>query len=281
MNGRRAIVGLCMLCALLTSAFAAQSASAITGTTAFTCVKGAKPEDRKGEHCLEIEPLIANKEYGHVPIAQDTTTELTGTNEKTEEGTTAASTGRLRLTIAGVPLELGATGVDGSGWMENKVAASGEHYAHGKGTITFTGVKVTKPEGRGCKVFTDSDLGVKGEEGVVHTRELTATTELQKAGEPHFLNFKAADGGNFANFYVECEEGKKIPAIEGTWSCSGSVKGQPNGATTVFTHATVTTENLLKCKGTKSGIEGKLTLSSRAKGSGGAFTPLAATTVAT
>lgn len=105
---------------------------------------------------------------------------------------------------------------------------------------------------------------------------LTATTE----GAGDNLTFKAADGGNFANFWFTCEEGKKIPFIEGTWSCNGSVKGQPEGATTNFTHAPVTTEALLKCKGAKTGIELKMTGSGREKGSG-AYTALSTTTVTT
>ncbi|HEX6664982.1 MAG TPA: hypothetical protein VF081_00125 [Solirubrobacterales bacterium] len=272
MNGRRTIVGLCMLCALLVSAFAAQSASAITGTTAFTCVKNAQPENRVGEHCLDIP---GTRNYGHVAIAQDKTTEIKGTNEKTESETTKSRVGRLKLTIAGVPLELSATGVSGEGWMENKVNASGEHYAHGKGTITFTGVQVTTPGPGRCTVTTDN-AGAEGAVGVVHTRELTATTE----GQGHNLQFTPAAVGPFATFWITCNA-PQIPALEGKWECTGSAKGQPNGATTEFAHSTVTTENTLKCKGTKSGIDGALTLSGREKGSTGAYNPLAATTVTT
>ncbi|HEX6667245.1 MAG TPA: hypothetical protein VF081_11680 [Solirubrobacterales bacterium] len=278
MNGRNTIVGLCMLCALLVSAFAAQSASAeiIKGTTTFTCVKNAPPEDLRGEHCLP--EGNAPKEYGHVAFAQDTTTQITGTNAKTANDTTTAAVSRLKTTIAGVPLELSATGVSGSGWMENKVAANGEHYAHGKGTITFTGVEVTKPEGRGCKVYTDNEATkTEGEVGVVHTRELTATTQ----GQEMALKFQPAEGETFANFFVTCEPGKQIPAIEGTWSCNGSVKGTPNGATTGFTHEATTTQNTLKCKGTKSGIDGQLTLIGRHKDSAGTYNPLSNTTVET
>ncbi|HEX6666465.1 MAG TPA: hypothetical protein VF081_07710 [Solirubrobacterales bacterium] len=276
MNGRRTIVGLCMLCALLVSAFAAQSASAITGTTAFTCVKGAPPRDLRGEHCLTTGQ--APQEYGHVPIAQDTTTEVTVTNARTAAETTTHTPARLRTTVAGVIVEISATGVDGSGWMENKVNASGEHYAHGKGTLTFTEAKVTQPAGRGCKVTTHKEDGSGLEEGaneVVHSRELTATTE----GQGHFLKVQAADNGNIANFWLTCDV--KLPPIEGTWSCNGSVKGVPNGATVNFTHVATTEQNTLKCRGFKAGFEGSVTLSGRAKGSTGPYTPLAATTVTT
>ncbi|HEX6666693.1 MAG TPA: hypothetical protein VF081_08875 [Solirubrobacterales bacterium] len=279
MNGRRTVVGFCMLCALLVSAFAAQSASAITGTTAFTCSKEAAIKDRVGEHCLNIE---GSKEYGHVAIAENTTTEVTATNEKTEANTTKARLFTLRITIGGVPLAIHATGVSGSGWMTNAVnPATKEHYAHGEGTVTFTGVTITEPAGRGCKVYTHKEdgsgnPGEEGAEGIVHTRLLKATTE----GQGDNVKFTAADNGNFVNFWITCEV--PLPAIEGTWSCSGSVKGQPNGATIEFTHATVTAENTLKCRGAKAGIDGASTLSGKdPKIAGDTFKPLAGTTVTT
>ncbi|HEX6666706.1 MAG TPA: hypothetical protein VF081_08950 [Solirubrobacterales bacterium] len=278
MNGRRAIVGLCMLCALLVSAFAAQSASAITGTTAFTCSEAAAVKDRVGAHCLNIE---GEKKFGHVAIAENTTTELEGTNANTATNTTTSRIGKLRETIGGVPLELQATGVGGSGTMENKKTAGGEHYAEGSGTITFTGVTVTEPAGRGCKVFThkedgSGDPGEEGAEGIVHTLPLKATTE----GQGDSLKFTPVVGEKFANFWITCTT--KLAAIEGTWSCTGSVKGVPNGATTEFTHATVTTENTLKCRGSKAGIDGALTLKGKdPKIVGDTFKPIAATTVTT
>ncbi|HEX6666466.1 MAG TPA: hypothetical protein VF081_07715 [Solirubrobacterales bacterium] len=245
-----------------------------TGTTAFTCVKGQG--SLIGEHCLSTG--FAAPEYGHVAIPESTTTELTGTNAKTKNETTEGSTGRLKTTVGGVPVELQATGVSGSGWMENKLTASGEHYVHGKGTLTVTGVSVLQPAGRGCKATTDNEEAKEeGEVGVVHTRELTATTE----GQGDFLKFEAADKGNLASFFVTCEPGKRIEAIEGTWSCSGSAKSVPAGATATFIHSETTTQNTLKCRGSKSGIEGNLTLSGREKGSTGVYTPVAATTYTT
>ncbi|HEX6666692.1 MAG TPA: hypothetical protein VF081_08870 [Solirubrobacterales bacterium] len=276
MTGRRAISGLCMLCALLVSAFAAQSASAITGTTAFTCSKEAAVKDLRGEHCSLVEPIP--QEYGHVPIAENTTTTTLITNEKTASSTTTSRIGKLRETIGGVPLEFQATGVSGSGSMVNKKAANGEHFTEGEGTITFTGVTVTEPAGRGCQVYTHKEdgsgnPGEEGEAGVVHTRTLKATTE----GQGDNVKFTAKDGGSFANFWITCTT--KLAAIEGTWSCTGSVKGQPNGATTNFTHATVTTENLLKCRGSKVGIDGSGTELGRHNVGG--YTPLSKTTVTT
>jgi hypothetical protein len=82
MTGRtRAIAGACLLCALLVSAFAAQSASAVTkGTTAFTC-KETGTGDFKDAHCKEgVSPGTGS--FKHVEVAKDTTTHITVTDEK-------------------------------------------------------------------------------------------------------------------------------------------------------------------------------------------------------
>lgn len=275
MNKRRTIMGLGMLCALLLSAFAAQSASAITGTTGFTCVKGGGDKALRGEHCLTTG--AAAQEYGHVAIEQDKTTEIIATNGKTASGTTEATKVRLKASVGGTPVELVASELTGQGWVENKVAASGEHYTLTHATITFTEVEVAKPEGRGCKVYTDNEEAkTEGEVGVIHTRELKGTTEAQ--GD--FFKYEAADGGAYANFFLTCEEGKKIPGCEGTLTVTGSVKATPEGTTSNLTHAATTTQGTLFVKGNKAGIDGSLTLSVREKG-GGAYTPVAQTTVTT
>jgi hypothetical protein len=272
MTARRAVIGLCAICALLVSAFAAQGASAATkGTTAFTCVKNAGT--LRGEHCLTTGE--ASPTFGHVAIAENTTTELEGSNEKTATETTAARPTILKGTIAGVPLILTAKKVSkGPGsvnWVENKKAASGEHYIHGEGRIHYTEVTAN----HGCKVFDDTG-GVKGAEETVTTTQLTATTE----GQGDFLKFKPAVGNLFASFIISgCEAG--FSSLEKTYEVNGSVKGVPTGATTVFTHAETTAQGTLKLGEVNVGIEGALTLSGRAKGSVGAYTPLSATTVET
>ncbi|HEX6666851.1 MAG TPA: hypothetical protein VF081_09680 [Solirubrobacterales bacterium] len=274
MNKHRTIAGLCMLCALLVSAFAAQSAVAISGTTAFTCVKGGGDKSLRGEHCLTTGE--AAKEYGHVAIAQDKQTEMIATNSQTANNTASSSLIRLKSTIGGVPVEFTAAGITGVGWLENKVAANGEHYTHSKGTITFTGVEVKSPSG--CQVTTHKEDGSgseEGEVGVIHTRELTGTTE----GQGDLFKYGAADGGAYANFWLTC--GGKFPACEGTVQITGNVKATPVGATSTLSHEATTVQNTLKVKGTKAGVEGALTISAREQGSKGAYTPVAQTTVTT
>ena len=86
MIGRKAVIGLSLLSALLFSAFAVQSASALVvkvskNTTAFTCVKTEPNKgDLKDAHCDEkVDP---NKgEYKHDAIALNTTTTVAATNQ--------------------------------------------------------------------------------------------------------------------------------------------------------------------------------------------------------
>lgn len=285
MTGRRAVIGLCMLCALAFSAFAAQSAAASTkGTTAFTCKNvGTNLGKFTKAHCKPGDAGTGN--FEHVGIAANTTTEITGTNDKTNADTSGPTEARLKAIIGGVETELVATTVHGTGTMTNAIETAeqpnpGEHYAHGTGTITYTGVTVAKPAGKGCKVFTDTLPGkTKGAEGVVDTRPLIATT----TGEGDFVKFEGEEKdalGNpiFASFFVECTT--KVPALEGTWDVIGSITCKTDGATILCDHNEITTQNKLKAKGNKAGLSGALTISGRAN-SGEATTPLSTTTVET
>ncbi|HEX5608672.1 MAG TPA: hypothetical protein VFX45_01110 [Solirubrobacterales bacterium] len=263
MNGRRAVVGLCMLCALLVSAFAAQSASAV-GTTAYTCATTGTATGTKfsDAHCKTSN---AAGEFRHVAIANGTSTELTGSNETTGG---AKSNTLLKATIAGSAFTLTSTTTSGSGTMTNS-ESGGEMIASGTGTITYTGVTASG----GCKVFTDDPVtGTKGEEGVIHTETLKAST----AGQGDALKFEPNTGTVFARFILE---GCTNTGINGTYTVTGSVKTTSiEGATSNFTHAGTTEQNTLKLNGTiKAGIEGVLTLKSRAN-SGQSFTALSATT---
>ncbi|HEX5610844.1 MAG TPA: hypothetical protein VFX45_12225 [Solirubrobacterales bacterium] len=259
MNGRRAIVGLCMLCALLVSAFAAQSASAV-GTTAYTCKETGKGPGFSDAHCKTASEAGP---FQHVAITLNQTTELSGSNETT--GGTKENT-LLKATIAGSAFTLTGKTTSGSGWMTN--ATEGEEmYAHGEGVITYTEVTASG----GCKVFTDSGAG-KGEEGVIHTETLKASTK----GQGDALKFEPKEGTVFARFLLE---GCTNTGINGTYTVTGSVKTSSiTGATSNFTHANTTEQNTLKLNGTiKAGIEGILTLKSRLNSSE-AYTALAATT---
>jgi hypothetical protein len=134
---------------------------------------------------------------------------------------------------------------------------------------------VTKPAGKGCKVTTDDHSGTpkEGAETVVDTEQLRVTTE----GQGDFLKIEPATGTNLATFWITCST-PKVPALEGTWSITGSLKCPVEGATVVCDHNEITAQNTLKAKGAKAGYSGKLTISGKAKGES-TFFPLSATTV--
>jgi hypothetical protein len=279
MTGRRAILGICMLCVLAISAVAAQSAMAVTGTTAFTCVKDAAGT-LKGEHCVTGG---SGENYKHVEIPQDDTTEIQLTNAKTKNETKESTSIIFKVTTAGVPLELRATGVSGTGTLTNKKdAATEEHYVTGTAEFKYTGVTVVSPAGKGCEVFTDPGVGLP--HGTAGEIDWHADFTTQGVGDSIKFTPAASTGvgAPFATFNITCSI-TKVPALEGTWEVTGSETCKPTaptGATIHCIHAEMTTANTLKAKGAKAGLEGAITISGRAN-SGEAYKPLSFTTVTT
>jgi hypothetical protein len=142
MNGRRAVIGLSLLCALLFSAFAAQSASATVGTTAFTCVKGGGSEDFADAHCDEPK---AGGGFGHVEIGEATTT-VEGTNAKTTNKTTEAKHALFKSTSGGIAIEITCATVQAEGSIKNiAVGPDGGMAVESNGSTTFTSCKMPKP----------------------------------------------------------------------------------------------------------------------------------------
>jgi len=262
MNGRRAIVGLCMLCALLISAFAAQSAVAANGTTGFTCKDNGGTTFFTDAHCT----TGVNGKYEHVAIAQDLTTEVEITNAKTNAGTTGPSNSGLHATVGGTEFELVSTTVTGTGSCTNKLdEPSKEHYIHCENAkLVYTGITEAK---LGCGVE-----GLPGGVGKIETKELTATT----TGKGDSVVFSPlAPATLFAEFKLTgC-------AVANTYKVVGSVTCKPEGATINCSRTETTTAGALRLGsaiGPKAGLNGKVTISGRAKGVG-AYTPLSPTTV--
>lgn len=272
MNGRRAVVGLCMLCALLISAFAAQSASAVNGTTAYTCKKVASGTgDFTKAHCTDADTGVGD--FDHVEIAQDKTTEVEITSDKTDSETKECTNSVFKSTIGGIGTTLTTCDVHGTGWMENKVEGK-EHYSVSHVTLTFTEVDVNHA---GCNVWTHTENAPPnemGEKGVVHTKPLRVTTK----GQGDSVKIEPTEGTVIARFWLtECN----TAAFNGTYTVSGSLTCVPDGATIDCDHTAVTTQNLLKLNGAqKAGQDGKITVTGRAN-SGEEFTPLSTTTVET
>jgi hypothetical protein len=270
---RRAAVGICMLCAFALSVFAAQ-ASAITGTTAFTCKNLEEPSgDFSDAHCKQAS--VGGK-FKHIAIAQDTTTQLSVTNEN-ESGEKVPA--RLKATIGGIALELVATSAQAEGSVENRLDASGEHYVSAHSVTTYSGITVAKPLGKGCKVYTDNG-GAKGEEGVLHTNELATTTKEQgDAGK-----LAPAAGNTIATFIIDgCEGTEAIKNLNKTYEINGSVRCIPSGATVNCVHAEITAAGTLTLNGAiKAGVEVDTTFKGKDPAIlGDTYRPLSATTVTT
>lgn len=252
-----------MLCALAFSAFAAQSAAAATnGTTGFTCKEKKEPGGAgfSGAHCRAADAVASGAKYEHVAIAQNQVTEGRVTNTATGGETTAA---RLRSTLAGVEVELQATGTLGEATGTNKLAANGEHFIEGTGQTTYSGVTVTRPAGKGCKM--------KG--GELKTKLLRGTS----AGQGMEGKLEPAEGETFAEFTIE---GCSIAALNNVYKLTGNIKCPGDGATVLCTHAATTAQGTLKWSGQKAGVEVTTTATGRAN-STEAFTPLAVTTIET
>ncbi len=264
MSRFRIAIGLCAICAALSVSVVQNAAAATNGTTGFTCkeVKGGPGTvGFKDAHCKETAEGEAVK-YEHFAIPINTTTEGIGTNETTGG---AKETEKLVSTISGVTVELQAKTVEGSGWGENKIAASGEHYAIGEAVTTLKEVAVTKPAEKGCKVKT----------GEVKTNKIKGTTlgmGMEGKAEP-------AEGTVFAAFSIE---GCSIAALNGIYEVKGSIKCPSEGSTGICTQAATTAQGTLTMRGQKVGVEGTGTALSRDPALGEiAYTVVSGTTVQT
>jgi hypothetical protein len=265
--GHRAVVGLGLLCALLLSAVMASSASAIVGTTAFTCAPQKPAVKNVGfsdAHCTNA-AVDEAAVFKHDSIAEKTKTIFHGTNEKTTADTKGSEVAILRAKPLGVETEIRCNKVFAHGELENKVNAEKEHFIHGtKITILYTECSVPKPAK--C-VIPGNKIEVTG---------TTATTEKQ---EDNVL-FKPEVGNTFVSFNFEkCENA----FFNGLHEVSGSVRAQVSGSTLTFSEAKTTSDNKLTFFGSAAGLEGKITLSQAAGTAATEKTgnPISATTVST
>ena len=241
MNGRKSVLGIAVLCALVLGAFAAASASA--EQRAYKCTEGTTKQF-SDEHCLVPSGSGA---FEHKLLEGETA--ITGTNAKTAEGTSVASVSKLAGSLSGVVTELQCTGLSGTGQLTNAAAS-----VTGTGVITYSGCSVTKPAGKGCVV----------KNGEVVTATLKGTTVGQAAGK---LKFTPNTGETFASITIEkCS----IASLNNTFPVQGSLVANTSGATTTTTHAGITEQGTLKFGGVKAGLEGALTI--EAGGDGVALT---------
>ncbi|HVV91268.1 MAG TPA: hypothetical protein VHB53_12295 [Solirubrobacterales bacterium] len=244
MIGRRSIIGLSLLCALLLSAIGVANASA-AGTTAFTC----KPKSPTGgvgfsdEHCTN--EVFEGATFEHASIGENVATKFAGTNNVTGSETSLAI---LKGTLAGVAVELSATGVKTEGTITNKTVSKVMQNVGEGITVTYTGVKVTKPAGLGCTVPGET----------LTTKSLKSTTIEGTGATATGVKLEPTTGTTFIEIPIEgC-------AVKGTFPVTGSAVGTPAGATLKFTPESTTG---LKFGGNTASLENTLTIRMAPNGS--------------
>ncbi|HET7444295.1 MAG TPA: hypothetical protein VFJ57_06525 [Solirubrobacterales bacterium] len=270
MFGRKAAACIGMLCALAPFSTPDTGTAASNGTTAFTCAKVSPEKEEgtfKGMHCRSGD--AGTGDYAHMAIPVDTKTTLSGTNSSTASETSAAAPTLLKSTIFGLPIEFVATGVSANGWLMNRLAKGGEHFAEGSVTITYTGVTVMYTGGE-----EGAGVGCKVKNGSFETNPIKFTT----AGQKMTPKLSSEGGEPFANIQME---GCAYEPLNIAWPTKGSIAGSADGATLTFAHTDTTAANSFTFGGAKAGVEGSLTLSGRPSGGEEQPTPLSFTTVET
>lgn len=249
MIGRRAAIGLCMLCALAFSAIVVQGAAA-KGTVTFTCKKKVL-EGGAGfskAHCKKEDAVATGAQYEDIEVPKEEQTLFSTSNVTTGE---VRSPVVLKGTVAGLEYEVSCTTLQGSGTAVN-TEVGGERVVSGTDTITLSGCTVPKPAAQGCVI--------KG--GEVKSNELLESSTGQPAPEEEsnsamFVTVEPVKAGPLLTVTLEnC----KTTALDTEYPTTGSVKLRPDGATTTSTHAEVTAQGTLKFMGQKSGLQISVTM---------------------
>jgi hypothetical protein len=165
MIGRKTTVGLSLLCALLFSAIAVQSAAATEGTntTAFACVKSVNgTREFLDAHC-DIRTPEKTGSYEHKVLALKAPTEIEATNETTGG---AKSTQVLEGSPFKVATRIECTKLGGEGTVENSEPIAKVHSLIGNGTLKYTGCTVVKPAKCTIKEIVLKVGSVESQEGL-------------------------------------------------------------------------------------------------------------------
>jgi hypothetical protein len=211
MIGRKATVGLALLCALLFSAFAAQSASAVKGTTLNTCSPDAVKKDFADEHCdREVGP--PEGKFGHVKIEEPTEIEgrFIATKNETKESTPAI----LKGTAGGAATEITCTEMTSSETATNEEVEKVMRVSGVKVTVEYSKCTVQKP----LKCTVKEPIKVEKASSVTVNNQGTSKTEMG-------VEFKPEAGKPFTTItYEGAECGLKGSTLEvqGTVVATGS-----------------------------------------------------------
>jgi hypothetical protein len=244
MIGRRAVIGLSLLCALAFSAIAATGATAETKTTtAFTCVGAESGEGFSKEHCAAADAVGTGAKFKHVEIKPGESTTFEATNDKTASETKESTNAVLNGTVGGLKATITAKKVFVHGEMENfeDPVTKAMDIKQRKVVITYTEAVLSGALAtiEGCKI-------VKSE---VVTNELEGTS-LVNTMETEFTG----PGGIFAVIKLEGCKTKELN--EKGITVSGTSKGIGDGATV---ETTVASTSGLKAAGQAASYTSKVT----------------------
>jgi hypothetical protein len=258
MRGRRAVVGLCLLCAVACGALAvAPNAMALKGTTAFTCRPETKPtETTKGfedEHCTKA--VTGTKAiWVHEEIKPGTNTQVISSNTETQGKLVYP---KLKSLIGGVEFELEAGGFQScinKTSVENKENGAKQMEAAGEGCGEFYNVIVKKPAKCTVKNGTVS-LPEKGE-GKTVVKEVEGKSEMYGEALPPVATKVFAE---FTFEGAECALKGTTVKVTGTARANVTTEeGKLDGPTVRLT--TAETGKTLKVGAQKAEAEGTATV---------------------
>jgi hypothetical protein len=234
MTGRRTAIGLALICAFGFCAFAAPSAMAAKGTTAFTCAPaGAGAKEFQDAHCDTT--YSSGTGFKHEAIAAGTETEIHVTNEKTKSSTTEPTSAQVHFGgVTGLAFDVVCKKVgspSGTAFLKNEVGPPMK--ASGKATISFTECEVLKPAGNKCAIQEPWNWQVNFQ-----------TKVIKESPEEMGMEF-TPQGANITELSIIEGPSKNCPGgLAGmTLAVSGSMIGTPGGtangkgATLAFTKA--------------------------------------------
>lgn len=227
MIGRKATVGLALLCALLFSAFAVQSASAASATniTLFTCVPGGT--GFSDAHC---DNSATPGTFGHTLISGVTK------NVEIDNKLTGAETSPQKLEGKpfGVTTNISCTTLAGTGSIENIEPKATVHQINGAGTFNYTGCTASAP----AKCTVKNPIVAK----IGSAEALEGLTGPKAEANAMGIELKAEAGKPFAEVTLEGAEcalkGKPFPVEGSVIVTNGPVSGSAqnkkfSGATAV------------------------------------------------
>lgn len=224
MIGRRAVVGLSLLSALLFCAFAAQSASAAvsTNTTMYTCITAPGNGDFEDAHCDKRHPEKKGN-FTHELIPLNTTTEVAA-----EQTTNAVLKSKVGLTATEITCTV----------TKNNAAESLSHNVDNAGKHELTGVVVT--EFKTCTVNKPAKCTVK--EPIVSRAKVVGVEKLGAGANEMGAELKGSgEEETFAEITFEGAEcslkGKTFKvkgSVIGTSPIGNTIEPKHTGGTAVF-----------------------------------------------